>query len=205
MSVHFDTNLESQFNSYSAKKFYISGMKTAYSLTKNVFLFVRKNISGEHMKNLILASALLALTSGLTQAATTGTLLLQGVVPQKVSIAVTSQAVASALDLSTSQSDLVVASVNEKSNSKTGYKVTITSANLSKLKRTDGADVLGYTMKYNGSALALTSAAGTTLSSSAGTSVNVNKSVAISYTGVAAESMVEGTYADTVTFTIAAN
>ena len=157
------------------------------------------------MKKLILATILLTLTSGSLLAATTGTLLLQGVVPQKVSITVTSQAVASALDLSTSQNDLVVASVNEKSNSKTGYKVTITSSNLSKLKRTDGADVLAYTMKYNGSAVALTSAAGTTLSSSSAAAVNVNKSVAVSYTGVAAESMVEGTYADTVTFTIAAN
>ena len=157
------------------------------------------------MKKLILTTALLTLTSGSLLAATSGTLLLQGVVPQKVSITVTSQAVASALDLSTSQNDLVVASVNEKSNSKTGYKVTITSANLSKLKRTDGADVLAYTMKYNGSAVALTSAAGTTLSSSSAAAVNVNKSVAVSYTGVAAESMVEGTYADTVTFTIAAN
>ncbi len=156
------------------------------------------------MKNLFLATTLLTLTTT-SFAATTGTLLLQGVVAQKVSLAVTPQAAASALDLSTSQTDLVVASVNEQSNSKTGYKVTISSANLSKLKRTDGADVVAYTMKYNGSAVALTSAAGTTLSTSTAASVNANKSVSISYTGATAESMVEGTYADTVTFTIAAN
>lgn len=156
------------------------------------------------MKKMLLASAILTLTST-SFAATTGTLLLQGVVAQKISLAVTAESVASTLDLGTSQTDLKVAVVNEKSNSKTGYKVTISSANLSKLKRTDGADVLAYTMKYNGSAVALTSVAGTTISNAAASSVNVNKDVSVSYTGVAPELMVEGTYADTVTFTIAAN
>ncbi|MGZ3787304.1 MAG: fimbrial protein [Bacteriovorax sp.] len=156
------------------------------------------------MKNIILASALFTLAST-SFAATTGTLLLQGVVAQKISVTVAPQAVASTLDLSTSQTDLAVASVNEKSNSKTGYKVTITSANLGQLKRTDGADIFSYTMKYDGSAISLSSAAGTTIANSAASSVNSNKSVTISYTGMAAESMVEGAYADTVTFSIAAN
>lgn len=156
------------------------------------------------MKKVILASALLAL-SATSFAATTGTLLLQGVVPQKISLTVTSQSVASTLDLSTSQTDLAVASVNEQSNSKTGYKMTITSANQSKLKRTGGSDVFSYTMKYNGAAVDLSSSSGATLTNSAAASVNANKSVTISYTGAAPESMVEGTYADTVTFTIAAN
>ena len=156
------------------------------------------------MKNLFLATTLLALSST-SFAATTGSLLLQGTVVQKISLAVTAVPVASALVLSTSQTDLAVASVNEQSNSKTGYKITIASANLSNLKRTDGPDVFGYTMKYNGSAVSLTSVAGTTITNSAASSVNVNKSVSISYTGVAPELMVEGTYADTVTFSIAAN
>jgi hypothetical protein len=157
------------------------------------------------MKKLLLTMASLTLVSTTSMAATTGTLLLQGIVPQKMSIVVTADTVASALDLSTSQTNLVVASVNEKSNSKTGYKVTITSANLSALKRTDGPEVFSYTMKYNGAAVALTSIAGTTLTNSTAASVNVNKSVSISYTGVDNESMVEGTYSDTVTFSIAAN
>ncbi|MDO9183678.1 MAG: fimbrial protein [Bacteriovorax sp.] len=157
------------------------------------------------MKKLFLTSTLLLLTTTSVYAATTGTLLLRGVVAQKVSLVVTPQSIASTLDLSTSQTDLVVASVNEQSNSKTGYKVTISSANSSKLKRTDGADVLTYTLKYNGSAVALSSSTGTTITNSSPSSVNVNKSVSISYTGVAAEAMVEGTYADTITFSIAAN
>ena len=156
------------------------------------------------MKNLLISTVFLAISMS-SFAATTGTLLLQGSVAQKISLAITPASVASALDLSVSQTDLVVASVNERSNSKTGYKVTITSANLSKLKRTGGSDDLGYTMKYNGSAVALSSAAGTTITDSNASTVNTNKNVSISYTGVAAELMVEGTYDDTVTFSIAAN
>jgi hypothetical protein len=154
------------------------------------------------MKNFILISSMVLSTT--TFAATSGTLLLQGVVAQKLSIAVTPAAAASALDLSTSQTNLTVASVNEKSNSKTGYKVTITSANAGNLKRTDGADVFAYSMKYGGSAVSL-SGVGTTFSQASAASVNVNKDISISYTGVAAESMVEGTYADTLTLNIAAN
>jgi hypothetical protein len=156
------------------------------------------------MKKLFLATTILALSST-SFATTTGTLLLQGIVAQKISLAITPLAIASTLDLATSQTDLVVASVNEQSNSKTGYKMTIASANQGKLKRTDGADVLAYTMKYNGTAVSLAAVIGTTIINSSSASVNVNKSVAISYTGVAAELMVEGTYADVVTFTIAAN
>jgi hypothetical protein len=162
-------------------------------------------MDGDTMKKTILTTALLTLTASASFAASTGTLLLQGVVPERISLSVTPQAIASTLDLTTSQTDLVVASVNEQSNSNSGYKVTISSANLSKLKRAGGADVLAYTMKYNGSAVALTSAAGTTLTNAAAAAVNVNKGVSISYSGAAAELMIEGTYADTVTFTIAAN
>ena len=156
------------------------------------------------MKKLLLALTFLALTTT-SFAATTGSLLLQGVVAQKISLVVSAQAAASTLDLTTSQADLSVASVNEKSNSKTGYKITITSANLGNLKRTDGADVFSYSMKYDGSAVSLSTVAGTTITNSAASAVNSNKAVTISYTGVAEESMVEGTYADTVTFSIAAN
>jgi len=130
---------------------------------------------------------------------------LQGFVAQKMSLVITPQAIATALDLSTTQADLNVASVKEQSNSKTGYKLTVTSANLSKLKRTDGADVFSYTMKYNGSVVALSTTAGVTLVSSSAAAINTNKSVSISYTGVPQESMVEGVYTDTITFTIAAN
>ena len=157
------------------------------------------------MKKLLTLTTLLALSITTSFAATTGTLLLQGIVAQKILVAVTPATVASALDLTTTQSDLNVGSVNVKSNSKTGYKLTITSTNLGKLKRTDGAEVMSYTMKYGSSAVGLSTAAGTTFTNSSGSIVNINTALSISYTGVAAETMVEGTYNDTVTLNIAAN
>jgi hypothetical protein len=157
------------------------------------------------MKKSLVVTALIALSTSPAFSATTGTLLLQGVVAKKVAIVVTAAAVASALDLETSQTDLKVATVNEQSNSKTGYKVTIASTNLGKLKRTDGAEVFAYTLKYGGSNVGLTTAAGTTFTTSSAASVNVNKDLNVSYSGVAAESMVEGTYADTLTLNIASN
>ena len=60
-------------------------------------------------------------------------------------------------------------------------------------------------MKYNGSAVALGTVAGTTIANTSASAVNLSKAVTISYTGISADSMVEGTYADTVTFSIAAH
>lgn len=157
------------------------------------------------MKKLLIATSLLTLTTT-SFAATSGTLLLQGIVAKKVNIVVTPTAVASALVLETSQTDLKVATANEQSNSSTGYKVTVSSANLGKLKRTDGSEVFSYTLKYGGSAVGLSTAAGSVVTNSSSASVvNANKDMSISYTGVAAETMVEGTYADTLTVNIASN
>ena len=157
------------------------------------------------MRKLLIATSLLTLTTT-SFAATSGTLLLQGIVAKKVSIVVTPQAVASALVLETSQTDLKVATAVEQSNSSTGYKVTVSSANLGKLKRTDGSEVFSYTLKYGGASVGLSTAAGSVVTNSSSASVvNVSKDLAISYTGVAAETMVEGTYADTLTVNIASN
>ncbi len=157
------------------------------------------------MKKLLIATTLLTLTTT-SFAATSGTLLLQGIVAKKVSIVVTPQAVASALVLETSQTDLKVATAVEQSNSSTGYKVTVSSANLGKLKRTDGSEVFSYTLKYGGASVGLSTAAGSVVTNSSSASVvNASKDLAISYTGVAAETMVEGTYADTLTVNIASN
>lgn len=157
------------------------------------------------MKKLLIATSLLTLTTT-SFAATSGSLLLQGIVAKKVSIVVTPTAVASALVLETSQTDLKVATAVEQSNSSAGYKVTVSSANLGKLKRTDGSEVFSYTLKYGGAAVGLSTAAGSVVTNSSSASVvNVSKDMAISYTGVAAETMVEGTYADTLTVNIASN
>ena len=155
------------------------------------------------MKKLLIAFTLFSTT--ISFATTTSTILLQTVVPKKIAIAVTPVSVASALDLSATQVDLKVATVNEQSNSKTGYKVTITSANLGRLKRTDGAEVFSYSLKYGGAAVGLSTVAGAVFTNSSASIVNVNKDLNVSYTGVTSELMIEGSYQDTLTLNIASN
>ncbi|MBC7713945.1 MAG: fimbrial protein [Rhizobacter sp.] len=156
------------------------------------------------MKEIIIG-LIFSLTTADAYSATTSTILLQSIVPKKVAITITPVSVASALDLSTTQADLKVASVNESSNSKTGYKVTITSANLGKLKRTDGSEVFAYSLKYGGSSVGLSTAAGSSFTNASASIVNANKDLNVSYTGVTPESMIEGTYQDTLTLNIASN
>jgi hypothetical protein len=141
------------------------------------------------MKRSLIALAALALTTT-SFAAATGTLLLKGQVGQVLSILVTPETIAATLPLNVSQTDTKVATVNEISNSSTGYKVTISSANLGKLIRTGGTEAFNYSLKYNGSAVNLASPQ--IFSNPSAASVNVNKDVAISYTGVPAENMVAG-------------
>lgn len=153
------------------------------------------------MKSFI-ALATLALTTT-TFAATSGTLLLKGQVSQVLSITVTPETIAATLPLDVSQVDTKVATVNEQSNSSTGYKVTISSSNLGSLKRSGGTQLFPYSLKYAGAAVNLASPQ--IFSNPSAASVNVNKNVTISYTGVPAAQMVAGEYSDTVLFEIAAN
>lgn len=134
-----------------------------------------------------------------------GNALLQGKVSARVSIEVFPEVIATSLDLSTTQTDLKVASYREKSNAiLAGYRVTITSANLGKLKRVDGADVFPYTLKYDGTTLNLSTTAGTTYERWHIFPVSTLRNLTISYTGKPAEQMTAGTYADTITLQIEA-
>ena len=134
-----------------------------------------------------------------------GKLLIRGPIERRISLVVTPEAIASALDLTTTQSDLKVATLNERSNSKTGYIVSVTSANLGKMKMLDGAEVFSYTMKLDGAPVGLSTSTGSIFTrSTTATPVNINRNVTISYNGKAIENMTEGIYSDTVTFNIAA-
>lgn len=158
------------------------------------------------MKKLLIAASLLTLTSTAAFADTTGTLLLLGIVQKKLSIVVTATTEASALNLGTSASNLKVAGVAEQSNSKGGYQVTLKSANAGKLKRSGSSDVFSYSLKYAGAAVDLSQATGSIVTNTATAGVvNVNKDITISYTGAAAETMLEGEYSDTLTLNIATN
>ncbi len=154
------------------------------------------------MKKILIGTLLLTTATGF--AATTGNLLLKGTVPALLSITVTAEPLASTLPLNTTQTDSKVATVNEKSNSNTGYKVNISSTNAGNLVHdTVSSSFINYSLTYDGNAVNLST--GDEFSFSSASSVDTNKDIDISYTGVPHANLVEGDYTDTVTFTISAN
>lgn len=156
------------------------------------------------MKKFAIASVIALATTVSAQAATTGNLLLKGTVPPLLSIVVTPEALASALPLDTTQTDTKVATINEKSNSNTGYQVAVSSANQGKLVHESVvSSFINYSLTYNGNSVDLN--AGQTYTYPSAASVNADRDVEISYTGVPHEDLVQGEYSDTVTFTISAN
>lgn len=158
------------------------------------------------MKNRILTSiALAALISSEASAALTGNITIQGSVSAATSIIVSSVAGYNSLNLHANQTNLSVANVTEQNNTTAGYTVTLSSANAGKLKNGSLGEI-NYTARYNGTSVALTVSPVTITTQGAQTSVvNSVKGFDISYTGVAAENLMVGTYSDQLTFTIAAN
>lgn len=141
-------------------------------------------------------------------AATTGQLQLQGVVPVVLSLSVTPQPAATTLDLTSTQTDLLVASINEVSNSNTGYKISISSLNDGDLERSGGTETLTYSLKYDSVVVNLVGSSVTPVvakTNNVGSVHNLNSDVSISYTGQSSNSMVSGTYIDTLTFEIEVN
>jgi hypothetical protein len=164
--------------------------------------------------NLIVLTAILALFAApALSAATSGTLVLQGSVPGILEITVNAVAGASALDLSANAADVLVASVVERSNKKAGYTVSLESANAvaaagssATFKSTDptNADTLAYTISYGAAPVSLV--AGLALVSDVSTKTagtGTSREVRISYSG-AGSFLFEGSYRDTLTFTITA-
>lgn len=158
-----------------------------------------KDKPGGSMKSLALALAFISFSS---IAATSASLNLKGKVASILAISLVPESVALTLPLDITQTDTLVGTVNERSNSGTGYKVTITSDNAGNLKRTNGVEVFAYSLKYNGTVLNLASPV---VEVHPAVAVDVFKSVSISYTGIPASQMIAGTYTDKVTFTIAVN
>ena len=142
---------------------------------------------------------LLFLSSGIF-AATTGSLTLRGIIPQVTSITVTSESIATSLPLDVTQINTKVATINERSNSNTGYSVSITSLNLGTLKRISGTESVAYSLTYNGSSVNLSS--GQTFSFPSAGVVNTNKDLNVSYTAIDFSTTKSGTYEDTLTVSI---
>ena len=169
-----------------------------------------KNLNMNKTFGILAALLALALPSF---AATTGTLTLSGAVPGILEILVTPTAAASALDLTADVAALSVASVNERSNRKAVYPVSLSSANAlaagaaqAFLKSADGLnlDTLAYTLSYNGVAVNLVAGIAQVSDESAKTpAAGTDKQLTISYSA-AASFLNADAYADTLTFTIVA-
>lgn len=153
-------------------------------------------------KLLAISAVLLAIPAA--HSATSGTLTLSGTIGSIISIVVTPNAAASSLDLTSSQTDLLVGTVSESSNAINGYRILAKSTNASKIKHSTASDFVGYTMKYGGgSAVTLTTSDQAVKNQTVGGNYNgVSSNVTVSYTG--SSSLTAGSYSDLITFTIEA-
>lgn len=160
---------------------------------------------------IVAALALIWIAAAPVVAQETGSLTLQGTVPEILEITVTGTGNYNSLDLTTDANSLVVATVNERTNSKTGYTVTVKSLNAEGAGSNQAffagndpvnTDTLNYGISYGGSAVTLDGSGLATVTDSAGKTPGTgqNNDVAITYTGAFLNA---DTYTDTLVFTIA--
>lgn len=162
-------------------------------------------------KRVLIIASILILVSFSAFSATNGSLTLTGTVNGILDIQVSAATIASNLDLTASQNDLVVATVVEKSNKADGYTVELESANAtaaaSSVAALEGTgtntDSLDYSLSYDGNTVNLVNGSAVVTDSNTATgAAGVSKTLAITYAGDAG--LTEGSYTDTLTLTIAA-
>lgn len=152
------------------------------------------------MKLIVLITTILLSLQSI--AATSGTLILKGTVPSVLELVVNPETLAMNLPLDITQTNSLVGTVTEKSNSSTGYSVSITSLNQGKLvHETETSSVVNYSLRYNTSIVDLVNGS----SFSEPTKGLKTRDLEISYTGVPHENLYAGDYSDTLTFTMTAN
>lgn len=158
------------------------------------------------MKSTLLTLGALLTLGTVANAASSGTLLIQGTVAVVNDIVINANANATTLNITGGETNKLVATVDETSNNLAGYIIQVSSVNASKLvNTTDNTKQTGYTLSYDGgTAVTLTSTAQTvkTVSSLTGLATdtsNVNVNVTALATAAA------GTYQDTITIAIVAN
>ena len=160
------------------------------------------------MKRYIALTAALMTTAIAGLAQTSGNITISGTVANVTTITVASQAGYNALPIAAGCVDQVVANATEKSNDKIGYTVTLSSLNAGStaqafLKGAAGnTDTVNYSMKYNGTAVTLTSGSAVVTSSAVRTvSAGVVKALSVT---IPASWVNTDTYSDTLTLTITA-
>lgn len=159
----------------------------------------------------LLAAALSAATSLASYGQQTASLTLSGTVDRTVAVTVTPQNNYNSLDLVNGETEKTVAIVNERSNDKTGYSVTLTSMGAGTTGRAQlrpatpgNPDTIPYSLKYAGATVSLVQGTANLTTSggrTSGTGANNVLAVTIpSSSGINAD-----TYADTLQLTIQGN
>lgn len=153
------------------------------------------------MKNLIALT--IATLSFSSFAATQADLLLKGEIAPVLEISIDHETVASNLDLSQKATNVKVATLTEKSNYHSGYKIKAKSSNSGKLvNSSDVNSFVNYSLTYNGNNVPLTSAS-IQVYHTANQRGTFTKDLKISYNQPS--DLTAGSYTDTVQFTIEAN
>ncbi len=148
--------------------------------------------------------ALTALMAGTAFSATSGNLLLSGIVPVNYAIVVTPDGTNnSTLDVLAGSTLKSVANVLETSNNPLGYKVQASSLNNGLLKN-GTVDSVAYQLKYGAGALLSLTTTAQTVYTSPLLLVAASNTQNVKITHAAKASAMAGTYSDTVTFTISA-
>lgn len=156
----------------------------------------------------ILGAALLMIGSlqAFGQWVPSGDLTIRGFMPEAVAIQIQDEGII--LDLETAQTDVLVGTILERSNSTTGYEVTISSANDGFLAHTSLADTLAYTISYGGAAHVTVTAGGILVTDELATTDPSGdaKTIRVSHDGGdnGTDWIAAGTYEDTLTISIAA-
>ncbi|MGE3260668.1 MAG: hypothetical protein AB7K68_02705 [Bacteriovoracia bacterium] len=162
--------------------------------------------SSEH-NWIVLPLLALFLSTSAANAASSGTLLLSGVVPLVNDIAITANGSNnSTLNISGGETAKLVASVSETSNNSSGYTVTLSSANAGQLKlASDATKKTAYQISYNGGSYVSPAVSPATVKtvSSLGTLTTNSSPVRVNVTAFA--NAPAGTYSDTITLAIVAN
>ncbi len=149
-----------------------------------------------------IAATLALSTSFSVFAGTTAELILKGLVAPILDISIAHEIVAGNLNLSQAASSVKVATLTEKSNYHSGYKIKAKSTNGGKLVNTlDVSSFVQYSLTYNGTNVPLrTSPSQVATSSQRGT---FTRDLRISYN--LPSNLSAGSHEDTVQFTIEAN
>lgn len=164
------------------------------------------------MKKVIIVLVLaMVATAVFAQDTDTASVTLTGVVEKRVAITATGTGNYNNLDLTTDVTSEPVVTVNEYSNVREGYTVSLSSANATSSGGSDaffkgaaGGETLTYTVTYDGAGVTFSGGSAEITNATAKTPAGgTSKTLAIGYTGSSAN-LGNDTYTDDLTFTITA-